>query len=151
MNREFVWSVHNDENRALDGFDLRTIFAYEYEYPLDFWCGYLPDYCSVLEMMIALARRCEVEIMHDPDYGDRTAIWFWEMMKNLELDYYNDSVFDKDPVKSRTEIDKILDIFLGRKYSREGKGNIFYVRNPFGNLTKTEIWYQMQYFLDENY
>lgn len=150
-NREFVWSVNNDDNRAYDGLDLRLLFAYEYEYPLDFWYGYLPDYCSVLEMMVALARRCEIEIMRDPDYGDRTAVWFWDMMKNLGLDYYNNSVYDENPVKCRAEIEKILDIFLGRKYGRDGFGNIFTTKNPKIRMNVTEIWYQLQFYVEENY
>ena len=149
MDREFVWSVRNDDNRAFDGLDLRLYFAYDFEYPLDIWCGYLPDYCSVLEMMVALARRCEIEIMRDPDYGDRTPVWFWEMMKNLGLEYYNDDNYDENPEKSREEIEKILDIFLGRKYKKDGTGNIFVTKNSGIKMPSTEIWYQLQYDLDE--
>lgn len=50
----------------------------------------------MLEMMIALAIRCEETIMDDPRYGNRTKQWFWNMMKSLGLSYMNDDCFDRD-------------------------------------------------------
>ena len=71
---EFTYTIPKDSNRAEDGLDLRYRFAYNTgrEYAEE----YLDGPCSVLEMMVALAIRCEECIMDDPKYGNRTGQWF---------------------------------------------------------------------------
>ena len=39
----------------------------------------LNEPCSVLEMILALAIRCEDTIMANVRYGDRTTQWFWSI------------------------------------------------------------------------
>ena len=39
--------------------------------------------CSVLEMMVALAICCEETYMDNPNIGNRTGQWFWNMVKNI--------------------------------------------------------------------
>ena len=51
--------------------------------------------CSVLEMMIALAIRCEEHIMDDPDVGNRTGQWFWKDVYKRQ-DLYMSSSFLRD-------------------------------------------------------
>ena len=67
---EFTYLISNDANRAEDGVDLRYRFACIYGYDDTPEC--LDGPCSVLEMMIALAIRCEESAMDASDYGDRT-------------------------------------------------------------------------------
>lgn len=97
-NIEFRYSIPMDANREEDGIDLRYRFITEVGIPKNYQevYAYLDGPCSVLEMMIALAIRCEESIMDDPDIGDRTSEWFWLMMKNLGLDYMSDRKFDRD-------------------------------------------------------
>ena len=80
--------------------------------------------------------------MDDPDVGDRTSKWFWLMMENMGLGFMSDNVFDKDEA-----IEKI-DIFLDRRYKRNGEGGLFTIKNPRRDLRKVEIWYQMCWYLD---
>ena len=83
---EFTYSIPMDGNRAEDGVDLRYRFGYENGYSSSMVSTYLDNRtCSVLEMMIALAIRCEEHIMDDPDIGNRTGQWFWNMIVNLLL------------------------------------------------------------------
>lgn len=57
---EFTYSIPMDGNRAEDGIDLRYRFGYENGYSSSMISAYLDNKtCSVLEMMIALAIRCE--------------------------------------------------------------------------------------------
>ena len=77
-SEDFYWSVAHDENRAEDGIQLRR--AYEDDSGL--YCE-KEGPCSVLEMFLALAIDCEEFIMYDPDLGNRTSIWFWEMFSPL--------------------------------------------------------------------
>lgn len=142
-NIEFRYSIPMDANREEDGIDLRYRFITEVGIPRNYQevYGYLDGPCSVLEMMIALAIRCEESIMDDPDIGDRTSEWFWLMMKNLGLDYMSDRKFDRDIAEEK------ISIFLDRKYKRNGEGGLFVV-NGRKDLRKVEIWYQMCWYLD---
>lgn len=142
-NIEFRYSIPMDANREEDGIDLRYRFITEVGIPKNYQevYGYLDGPCSVLEMMIALAIRCEESIMDDPDIGDRTSEWFWLMMKNLGLDYMSDRKFDRDIAEEK------ISIFLDRRYKRNGEGGLFVV-NGRKDLRKVEIWYQMCWYLD---
>lgn len=136
---EFTYSIRNDENRAHDGIDLRYRFA--------MLCNdrnivyILEGPCSILEMMVALAIRCEETIMDDTRYGNRTYQWFWSMMTSLGIGYMNDNRFDK--AKANDAIMK----FLNRNYSPNGKGGLFYIPNCTDDLRNVEIWTQMCWYL----
>lgn len=141
---EFVAVIPMDENRAEDGRNLRCRYAYENDFPsfqVIETFGRKP--CSVLEMMIALAVRCEEAIMQNSEYGDRTAEWFWEMMRSLGLAHMDDNCF------SALEAGHIIYIFLNRMYKRNGQGGLFTIHDPRKDMRKIEIWYQMCFYLDE--
>ena len=137
---EFTYSIPRDKNRAEDGLDLRYRFAYETN--IKHAEDYIHGPCSVLEMMVALAIRCEENIMDDPSYGNRTGQWFWGMIVNLGLGFMTDSRFDEQFV------DDIIFRFLNREYEPDGKGGLFTVRNCKYDLRTVEIWYQMCWYLD---
>ena len=134
-----------DENREIDGIDLRYRFGYENGYDQR-EISYLLDVrpCSVLEMMIALALRCEDTIMSNPDIGDRTGKWFWDMVENLGLIGMTDDNFDAEFV------DSILHKFLERDYSPNGKGGLFTSKRG-KDMRNVEIWYQLSWYLTDNY
>jgi hypothetical protein len=136
--KPFRYSIPRDENRALDGIDLRDRFARANDYCDDFNNGE----CSILEMMIALAIRCEEDIMDDPHLGDRTSQWFWDMIANLNLNDMTNVAYDCDYV------DRALDIFLNRGYRRDGSGGLFRIKNCPKDLRKVEIWYQLCWYLE---
>ena len=90
---EFVYFVPYDENRAAEGIALR------YRYCLFHKCEDLEEYitgpCSVLEMMLALAIRCEENFMDDIHMGNRTGQWFWGMITNLGLGSMSDDNYNE--------------------------------------------------------
>ena len=133
--KEFTWILEMDENRAADGECLRN----EYE-----WDGRF-DGCSCLEMMIALAQRCEHSIMGDPKGIDQTYKWFWDMIENLGLDQYDDNNFSFDLV------DDIVFDWLNRNYKYNGEGGLFPLKHPRQDQKEVEIWFQMCAWLNENY
>jgi hypothetical protein len=137
-NIDFGWILDRDQNRAKDGEQLRVIFEDETDCPCE---KYGP--CSVLEMMLALAMRCESQIMYDPDEGDRVHIWFWEMFHNLGLDELGEDDFDELIFSS------IIQRLLGREYSKDGRGGLFYIPNCHRDMRKIEIWYQLNFYLQE--
>ncbi|GHU60463.1 hypothetical protein FACS1894171_1890 [Clostridia bacterium] len=142
-NAEFVYIIDMDGNRSEDGIDLRYRFGYERRYEGPMIATYLDDRpCSILEMLIALAIRCEEHIMDDPDSGDRTGQWFWNMIENLGLGVMNDKVFDKNYVN------RVISRFLNREYKRNGEGGLFTVKHCKNDLRSAEIWYQMCWYLE---
>lgn len=137
---DYIWELDYDRNRAADGLFLRRLFTQETRIVVPDKC------CTMLEMMVALARKAEDDIMHDPDYGDRTGYWFWTMIQNLGLDIYDDSYFFEP------EIDRILDVFMHHRYDKNGSsGGAFPVRTKTRDLRKTDLWWQMNSYLEENF
>lgn len=133
---KFKYFVGNDVNRASDGERLRIIFEDETK----LWCN---NYyaCSVLEMLGALALRWENDIMYDPDEGDRTSVWFWEMICNMGLDALDDWHFDQD------EFDEIIEKLNSHTYDKDGFGGPFYIAGTNIDMRKTELWYQLNYYI----
>lgn len=139
---EFRYLIRKDQNRAEDGIDLRYRFVQIHHHDRPDYEDYLRGPCSVLEMMVALAIRCEESIMDDSHVGDRTRQWFWCMIGNLGLGSMTDTRFDKN------EVDKIVNRFLDRKYESDGRGGLFIIDRPPRDLRDVEIWYQLLWYLD---
>lgn len=140
----FNYTIAMDGNRAEDGADLRYRFGYEQGIDSAVIADCLDDRdCSVLEMMVALAIRCEEHIMDNPDIGDRTGKWFLDMIVNLGLDKMTDEHFNKHYVE------QTLDRFLNREYKRNGNGGLFTVHYNQIDMRSVEIWYQAMWYLDE--
>ena len=138
-NIEFTWLVPRDHNRADDGIQLRRHYSlYRNDITLS---DYILGPCSVLEMTVALAVRCET-IMDDIQMGNRTGQWFWGMIHSLGLSPMTDSKFDKDVV------DDIIARFLNREYEPDGKGGLFTVRHCGQDMRTVEIWCQLSWYLD---
>lgn len=139
-NTDFIYLIPMDRNREKDGIDLRSRYAYDKD------LGYVPfslnGPCSVLEMMIALAIRCEETIMDNPNIGNRTGQWFWEMIRCLGLGGMTDERFDEDKAAF------IVDRFLKREYEPDGHGGLFIIRNCERDLRNVEIWIQLLWYLD---
>lgn len=146
-DRDYVWSLEMDENRYDDGMILRDRFVDEC-YESGSYLGksillyFNTKPCSMLEMMIALAIRCEENFMDDAEHGDRTGQWFWEMIISLKLNSMDDSQYDSDYV------DGVINRFLDHEYLPNGIGGLFTIKNSEHDLREVEIWYQMCWYLD---
>lgn len=136
---EFIFVLPMDENRAVDGVSLRYRFALWQDQ--EELADYLDGPCSVLEMMIALALRCEESIMDDLEVGERTGQWFWGMIVSLGLGSESDDRFDKRYVQDT------IRHFLYREYEPNGKGGLFTIRNSKRDLRDIEIWLQMNDYI----
>lgn len=138
---EFIWSVNGDENRAADGIHLRSVFCDQMNLSNDIL---VDDPCSVLEMMIALAVRGSEDILWDGE-NNWTPYLFWTMIDNLGLEECTDGAFDEAYVYEK------IDIFLARKYDKNGVGGLFQIFPNPKNFQKLEIWYQMQFWISANF
>ena len=137
---EFTYFVPYDDNRADDGVQLRRRFALMRENMS--LSDYISGPCSVLEMMVALAVRCEETIMDDALMGNRTGQWFWGMIHNLGLSPMSDYKFDREYV------DNVITRLLNREYEPDGEGGLFRVRNCDRDMRTVEIWCQLSWYLD---
>lgn len=141
---EFNSSHPMDENRANDGLKLRNMYKESTGGDL----GQIEPFCSVLEMLVALSKRIEHQLMRDPLIGDRTKRWFFEMIDNLGLsEFTNDNwkYENGDILKNK------IDIFLKRKYNKNGKGGLFPVKNVQIDQRNVQIWDQLSAYLNQNY
>lgn len=137
--RSFEWSVPNDDNRIEDGRDLREEFLAESGARRD--RRFLGADCSMLELLIALARRAEFESSKD------SYTWFWQMIDNIGLrictdDVYSDEIHDV--------VDDMLDQVINRTYEASGRGGLFPLNRPDKDQREVELWYQLQAYLLEN-
>ena len=142
----FTYILPMDANRYEDGIALRYRFGRacgysqsEIAYQLD------TEPCSVFEMLLALAKRCDESIMGTID-EDRTSEWFWIMLNNLGIgeEYIANGI-------DRGEVERKVDILLERKYAKNGRGGLFIFNDPTINARQMEIWYQLMNYLNENY
>lgn len=145
---EFVYSIVRDSNRYEDGINMRYLFCVRTGVPQYIAASEIDDKpCSVFEMLVALADRCESQIMSDSVYGDRTGLWFWEMIDSLGLTSMYGNQFNSEYCKER------ISLFLNRAYSPTGEGGLFrveaYDHGRLIDLTTQEIWYQAMWHLND--
>lgn len=141
----FTCMIRKDRNRQIDGLDLRYRFAITNncsDGEAEDAMRALKGPCSVFEMMVALAIRCEETIMDDTAVGNRTGQWFWGMVVSLGLGGMMNHCYDEEVVN------KAIDTFLHRKYAPNGKGGLFTIKNCDRDLRKVEIWTQLCWYLD---
>ena len=101
-----------------------------------------PKTASSLDIGSAASRTIR-HIMDNPDIGNRTGQWFWNMIVNLGLGSMDDEKFD------RGYVEFVLNRLLDRQYERNGKGGLFTVSNCRRDMRSVDIWYQMCWYLDE--
>lgn len=157
--KEFYAVLPLDENRIEDGKQMRRdwftqvelvrgIFDKDEErlkYPLDS----LDGPCSVFEMLVCFAKRIEEDIMDDSAHGDRTAVWFWEMIDNLGLSICSDDIID---LEMQDKINYVIHRVLDRSYSRDGKGGLWPLPGySTKDQRKVELWYQMANYISNKY
>lgn len=136
---EFVYFVPYDENRAEDGIALRYRYCLVHDCTELEWC--LTGPCSMLEMMLALALKCE-ELMDNMSIGDRTAQWFWNMITNMGLGSMNDTNYNEWLVND------VVTIVLNREYEPDGRGGLFHVRGWDRDMRTAEIWHQLMAYIN---
>ena len=144
----FIPTISGDSSRYVAGINFRKRFGYEYGYSRHYIEDNLVEPlgdCRVFEMMVSLAFTIEERIMDDHEFGNRTGQWFWNMIVSLGLGSMDDSNF------SQQYVDDVIDRFIYRKYSPNGKGGLFTLYNTTDDLTQVPIWEQAMWYLNENF
>lgn len=129
---DFFWLIPMDENRAVDGMNMRKEYGIILDRP-----------CSLLEVLVALCRRVESQIAQNTELGDRTGEWFWIMISNMQLSGQTDEYFNEDYCLSR------FDILLNRSFSPNGEGGLFVLDHPRQDLRYVDFWYHFMWYLSE--
>lgn len=141
-DRQFVWFVSRDDNRAEKGKELRLAFLrHEGLSKSEVDHRWVEIGCSFLELTIAMSERLQFEV--DPD--SNLAYWFWNvLMENIGLRYCTDgSGFES------CDIDEILNRVIFRQYEPDGNGGFFPLENPQQDQRGVELWHQLGAYVIE--
>lgn len=142
---DFRYTHALDANRESDGMDLRLIFADEESVPHPVMEAIMSQkQCSVLEMMIALAIRCQNEYTGN-DYENevgKAPYLFWSMIQSMGLEYNVDDGYSEEDTKF------FVWRMLDRRYLKNGRGGLFTVPDINKDMTKEDIWYQMLWYVE---
>jgi len=140
---EFYALIPNDEDRAKDGVRIRNEWSEIHEDDVDILFG--P--CKMLEFLIGMAIQTEMQIFASKWIDEWNFIKiFWMFIENLGLSEFCDKNFvtcDKFYEKIVTKCDGFCD----RKYTCDGFGGIFPVKNAGKDMRKLNLWAQMGIFV----
>lgn len=144
---EFYWLVDMDENRAMDGKNLRWEFARSFsKEERDLISEELEGPARDLEVIIGVAKRMDDDLWNGEN---RERIWFWELISNLNLaKFYN--VCENFPV-SICKFFHQMKKWHDRDFGKNGEGSLFPCKNFSKNGKNAEIWLQMRTYLNNNY
>lgn len=137
---EFTYIIDNDDNRVMDGLDLRYTMMEELNIEAD--QDWLELECSIFEMLVALSLR--IAYLEDT----RPYIWFEYMVANLGLRHINS---ESKLTKNMAKVEATLNRLVKREYSSTGVGGLFPLKYAPMDQRQTEIWQQMSLYLLELY
>lgn len=153
--KEFYSSIPMDENRASDGKELRSLYMDETDQT---GTGVPEGPCRVLEVLVALSKRINDDILMEESGKRGTGKYFWEMLSNLGVDSrHSDAKItvarqnSEDGKSGMDDLEEKVTIWLDRKYKKTGFGGIFPLRYTRHDQRTTELWYQMHEYLNERY
>lgn len=156
---KFYPLVAMDENRESDGLWMREYFSWHVEgwgdeHPtvrgIDMRMAEIGDSiggCSVLEMMLGVARRAE-GMLYPHELGPNYQTIFWGLMKNLG---FSRAISGSPFMQYDDEmVEKRLINLVERRYKYNGEGGLFPLEHPKTDQRRVEIWCQMQNFFVES-
>lgn len=133
----YVAVISKDEDRAIDGLNLRNEYLEKYGGSI----GLDNTPCTFLEFLVALAIR--MNFIYARLDEDRTADCFWTMLQNAGIMKYEDYEFSEDYIRGAVER------VIYRTYEQNGEGGLFPINEPRANQRNVEVWYQMNQYLTE--
>lgn len=143
---DYIWVRPLDSDRAEDGLILRKTY-----HSSQGFSGSLDDKpCSVLEVLITLAQAMNF-ILDDDDRGDRTRIWFWELIKNLGLTDFTNVKIEQSSYSILNTVRYICEIWMLRQFQYDGRGSPFPLRHPYEDQRSLDMVRQLNAYVLENY
>lgn len=138
-NKEFEWSVPNDDNRLENGLYLRIHFQREVGGPE------VSGFCSLLEVLVALAAKMAFQMSKE---NDEPGYWFYILMDNAGLLQFTDAYYYHD-YTTASQVDNILNTIIFRRYEYNGEGGLFPLKRPREDQRGVELWYQLSAYVLE--
>jgi len=139
---EFYSDIEEDNDRARDALILRDMFSSENKDKLtnEEYLKLNKTSVRLIEVMIALSRRINDTVSTTNDISK----YFWEMVASLELQKMDDENFIASTAQKK------ISIFLERRYHKNGRGSLFFIKGigPEYNATITPLWMQMNVYLN---
>lgn len=137
---DFVAEYEHDENRMGDAMTLRDEFADMAKLENSDYLKLKSTSVRIIEVMIKLSQK----VSEITSYDDKMALYFWEMIASLELNKFDDSNFNASSVQ------KHIDILLGHKYRRNGRGGLFFIKgaDPSYNAPCLDLWTQAMAYIN---
>lgn len=144
---EFYWLVDMDENRAMDGKNLRwefaRVFSKEEREQIN---EELEGPASDLEVIIGVAKRMDDDLWNGEN---REKMWFWELISNLKLTKYHD--LGRNVALLENNFFHQMKKWHDREFGKNGEGSLFPCKNFSKNGKNAEIWLQMRAYLNTNF
>lgn len=152
---EYIPSFGNDDDRAIDGIELRKRYykIVAEDTGLNEKVGDDRDVidiygqCRVLEMLIALSMHM-YDLMQDMGVYNSVSRWFWEIMNRVGFDILDDEHWDEFGFDTKEYVNETCAHIMNRDgdYSRDGDcGGWFWIPG----WTHMEVWYQMHAYLSQ--
>lgn len=144
---DYFWILERDENRA------KSVDLLRNRYLLDGGKERYEGKPNVLEVLVMLSD-VMFDMLDELDGEDRRPMYFWEMIENLGLSDFTDQVYEELPNRRAwfyRRIKQRISVWLERKFDYNGFGSPFPLENPREDQAEVELWYQMQYYVVENY
>ena len=150
---EYVPSFGNDDDRAIEGLELRNRYLSSLGENIGI---YIHDdasndvermwgKCRVLEMLIALSTRM-YDLMQDLGVYNSVSRWFWEIMNRVGFDILDDDHWDTEGFDSRAYVTETCEHIMNRDgvyTDGDSRGGWFWIVG-WENM---EVWYQMHAYL----
>jgi hypothetical protein len=133
QDKEYIWFIPWDDNRLVDGLDVRAEWMDRLELAVEM------GPCSFLEVVVGLSRRMAFFTSESAEG------WGWQFLVNIGLDRMSDPL---SRYKAR-RADDIMDTVIFRNYEPDGTGGFFPLTHPKEDQRKVELWYQMSAYVNE--
>lgn len=132
FTNEYVPRHPMDENRAIDGIGLRSEWLDAYDHTVYIPPNWVDEPCSILEMIVALSRRCEFQTT-----SISAQTWAMTLLNNMGV-WFSDIELDDD---IRRRVYHSIELF------ESGQTTIFPTDTQDYDQ---QLWYQMMEYIDVN-
>lgn len=136
-----------DSCRGEDGLDLRRKYLAQNSISKTERVYLETRSCSCLEWLLGMAIRCENQIMYNEEEGDRTGLWFWTMIENMDISIDDDHWDDA----AGLFVSNVLDDILLRNFPSDGAGTPFPLSEKDEDVRECDWWRAMNLWLSENF
>lgn len=137
----FYYTMPMDENRNIDGLELRNEYSQETGNILNDYTSLSPYQANLLEVMVALSIHCDQTIMTTK--STNTYFWFKEILSDIGLLRCTDDDFPVQFVELK------LNNLIQRRYDFDGKGGFFYIKDSPIDLRTVDLGTQRSWFLNK--